>query len=696
MSLARPVAAAESKKGIEIMVTLPGGPKTPIDLTPVAGRANTGAVPAAVAGLGKAVSGLGDDLQVSLDNVNRRNDAIEQARARETFSREAIDLFQEEQDAGTNFEDPASIEKFRADLVGKQTKILQGFKGSANAAANLTVSMEGIIGRNHARAVVTGRQSQQKAIERQVDNFAGTLADEAAENPGRLPEIMIEFNQELANFTDALTPPAFAAMHDGGAALIVGATIDRHIALGNLEGARDLFEKSRPFLTGKDTRKFNAQIVALEGETLKKNAEIAAKTARLVAAGVEITPRVALLLEGITLPKKEPLTLAERIAEVEAATGKRATERQIGALALTHKKIGDDAKARPFGAGALGGAQEFLAKEQPAFMARAGQPFNEADRMFTAAVALASRPNESTGIPGTLTPSTKEALRARGIDPRQMAGFPVIPPPAAPPAAPAPGDPRSGAVPEITAPPLPGQETTASAAAAPTGLAARSVAQAQPEPGFAEPGSEADKPFSIADAAEESRQFAEQGGLLSPQARLPSETIFGQTDILTGPISALRGFGAQIPLVGGIIEDPMTTRARTALPIIANDLLKILANNPKYAVTERTDLKEIVSLESKFFDRPGNMRQKIIGLDDALAIREKNARETIASEAVTRIEAEHALNILNGLIKFRKILGAPPVVRDAAEAKALPLNAPFRTRGSTTIFYNRPKKDNPK
>ena len=676
------------------MVKLPGVEQTPIRTTPVAPRADTSAVPRAISQFGKAVGEVGGHIQVALDDANRRNDAIEQARAREAFAAKAGDLFQKEQDEGTNFEDPEALARYRTDLTEEQSKILQNFKGSANAAARLTVSMEGIMGRSHAQATVTGRQSQQKAIKRQVDNFAGTLADEAAENPDRLGDIMIEFEKEIANYADALTPEQFTALHDGSASLIVGNTIERNIALGNLENAREIFERSRPLLTGRDNRKFNAQIVALEGATLRKGAEISARRARVVAAiGEEnVTPQISLAIEGIVLPKRGPLTLTEDIADTEKVLGRRLTPREIGAKAGTHKKLPDtetDDKGI-FGSGALGSAQELLATRHPDFMARVGQPFNEADRLYLAAVAIASRPNESTGIPGTLTPTTKEALRARGIDPRQMAGFPVIPGPEAPAAPPAPGDLRSGSVPTITPPAIPGQEAAAPAA---TGLAARSVEQAQGDAAFAEPGSGADKPFTIADAAEESRQFTEQGGLLSPQARLPNETIFGQTDILTGPISAIRGVGARIPLLGGLIEDPLTTRARTALPIITNDLLKILANNPKYAVTERTDLKEIVSLESKFFDRPENLRQQIIGLDTALEIREKNARQTIASEAVTRVEAEHALNILQGLIKFRKILGAPPVVRSAVEAKSLPLGAPFRIPGSDTIMYNRPKKD---
>ena len=672
------------------MVTLPKGAQTPIALTPVPSRADTSAVPRAISQFGEAVGKVGGDIQVAVDDMTRRNEVIHRARSREAFAKKSLELFQKEQDEGTNFEDPEALGKYRRDLIEEQTKLVNNYKGTANGQAALSATLEGMIGRSHAQAVTTGRQSQHETITRQVRNFTGTLADEAAETPERMGGIVVEFETEIGKYADGMTPNQFKALHDEGVSMIVGNSLDRMIALGNLESARETFERAKPVLSGGDRRKFNAQIVALEGATLRKGAEQAARRARIVATVGEenMTPAIELALEGINLPARGPLTVPERIAEHEAlmtkATGKpyRATPREVGALTGTHKKLGDEGRDKPFGGGALGSAQAHLATQHPEFRAGSRLPdgtLNEADSLFLAAVAIASRPNESTGIPGTLTPATKEALRARGFDPRQLAGFPVVP--GAQPAPAAAAQPAPGDVPQITPPAIPGQGT-------PGGPQVPAA-----DGGFAEPGSEADRPFTLGNAAEESRRFEQQGGMLAPQARLPSETIYGQAEILTGPVSGFRGAGARIPLLGGLIEDPLTTRARTALPIIANDLLKILANNPKYAVTERTDLKEIVKLESRFFDRPENLRQQIIGLDTALAIREKNARQTIASEAVTRVEAEHALNILQGLIKFRKILGAPPVVKNAAEAKALPLGAPFRIPGSDTIMYNRPKDE---
>lgn len=678
------------------MVTLPKTAQTPIGLTPVPGRANTSAVPNAIAQFGKSVGEVGDDLQVAVDAQNRRTDVIEQARARETFAEKSRDLFLKEQNQGTNFEDPEALGKYNQSLVEEQTKILQNFKGTANGAAALTATLEGMRGRSHAQATVTGRQSQHEAITRQTKNFTSTLSEEAADQPERLDDIIVEFEVEIGKYVDGMTPTQFRALHDDGVSEIVGSAVKRSIDLGNLESARAMFERAKPVLTAVDRHKFNTQIVALEGATLRKGAEKAARRARVVATVGEenMTPAIELALEGINLPKPGPLTVPERIAEHEAlmtrATGKpyRATPREVGAITGTHKKLGDGGRDKPFGGGAVGSAQAHLATQHQAFRDSSRLPdgtLNEADSLFLAAVAIASRPNEITGIPGTLTPPTKEALRSRGFDPKQLSGFPVVPPPAQTPAQAAAAQPSvpqltpPAAAPQVTPPPVPGQGTPGGPQAA--------------DPAFAEPGSDADKPFTLGDAAEESRRFVEEGGLLAPQARLPAETIYGTADLLTGPVSGFRGAGARVPLLGGIIEDPLTTRARTSLPIIANDLLKILANNPKYAVTERTDLKEIVKLESKFFDRPENLRQQIIGLDTALEIREKNARETLASEAVTRIEAGHALNVLNGIVKFRKILGAPPLVQNAAEAKTLPRGAPFRIPGSTTIMYNRPKGD---
>lgn len=657
------------------MVKLPDVPKTDPGVTPVAGRARTGQVEAATAQLGAQLTNVGDKMFAADITVQRRSDAIRRAQAREAHAKRARELYLKEQDEGSNFADPKALPEYHRALQEEQTKILQSHEGSAESRARLEETLTGITGRFQANAMQTMRTEQRAMIKRQVDDAVGTFAEEAADDPGRLPQIVATFADEVANYADATSPDEFQGLVEGGTALIISSVLDRQVALGNTASARELYEQSKGLLDGGSRRSFSQQITALEGAEIRDGAKIAARRARIAAVDPELLKdkRVLLAIEGINLPKAGPLTLSERIAEYEKAksivTGKpyTATPREVGIIAGTMKKLPDaEGTEGIFGKGASGRAHQFLAENAPEFASNALDPLQ--DRFFLSAVSIALQIDPNTGQPGTVPPTVREALARRGFDLRQFTGLPAAP--GTTPntgsdllqsraSSPAPATGEGGGVPTVTSPPLPGSQS-----------------QQATEPGFAEPGSEADQPtLSPETAIQESRQFEPQGGLLAPQAKLPRKTIFELADLVTGPGPVVQGVGARIPLIGGLVEDPQVTQARGYLPVLVRDLVRVLQNNPRFAEGERKQITQDVQLEGSFFDRPERFRDNLIGMDDALALRQQNAVRTLQEGAVSRDEYRHTLNVFNAIVKFREALGVPPLVTKPEDIQALGLKS---------------------
>lgn len=166
----------------------------------------------------------------------------------------------------------------------------------------------------------------------------------------------------------------------------------------------------------------------------------------------------------------------------------------------------------------------------------------------------------------------------------------------------------------------------------------------------------------------------------------PSETIFGMSGDITGPVPAAGEFLSRTPLVGSFMQTPAFIQSRKRADLLQRNLVRVLQNNPRFAEGEREAIEREVSISGEIFDTPEAYRNRLIGIDDALALREQNAFETSRSPFVTSSERQQALNVLNALTKFRKNLGVPPIMKTPDEARRLPEGAPFRTPDGRVLF----------
>lgn len=158
----------------------------------------------------------------------------------------------------------------------------------------------------------------------------------------------------------------------------------------------------------------------------------------------------------------------------------------------------------------------------------------------------------------------------------------------------------------------------------------------------------------------------------APQGPLGGKTVWDLAKLTTGPIPAAAEMLSRTPLVGDMVQAPEFTQARNYVPQLQRDLVRVLQSNPRFPEGERKAIERETSIEPRLFDNATAYRDRLIGMDDALAVRERNFYETANSPRVGRDERVHAMNVVNALRKFRESLGVPPRVRSDDDWAALP------------------------
>jgi len=163
-----------------------------------------------------------------------------------------------------------------------------------------------------------------------------------------------------------------------------------------------------------------------------------------------------------------------------------------------------------------------------------------------------------------------------------------------------------------------------------------------------------------------------QGGAeaTSPgNAEAPDQTIWDLSGISTGPVPAIGEAVGRTPIIGDIFPSQQITQARNFIPLVQRELVRVLQNNPKYAEGERIDIEKEINIKPQIFDTPTAFRNRLIAIDQALEVRERNAFQTAQSNRVGREERIQAMNVLNGLVKFRASLGVPPRFKTPDEVR---------------------------
>lgn len=163
---------------------------------------------------------------------------------------------------------------------------------------------------------------------------------------------------------------------------------------------------------------------------------------------------------------------------------------------------------------------------------------------------------------------------------------------------------------------------------------------------------------------------------------LPFEkTLFGASDLITGPVSSISERLSRTPGVSGLAPSAETVQARTRAERQVSELVRVLQNNPRFSETERTAINAEMNIRPAFFDSPEAYRNRLIGVADSLDARKLQARSILDSpRGVTTVEERQwSLRALSAIEGFNSIMGVPPLVKTKDEASQLPPGSLFRT-----------------
>lgn len=358
--------------------------------------------------------------------------------------------------------------------------------------------------------------------------------------------------------------------------------------------------------------------------------------ARLAGAARTLPGEMAGFIAQTDKEQRQLKLLGLQAAEKEVEAAKSAnikimeTQRKFYADILKSEGKGKS----PFGTGREAGALELFVKLSPDFAA--GKTTEEQDRYFLTAVSDYTRPTQIevrdpiTGAisyraqQNPLPDFVKTALKTRKM------GVPSA-------AVPGPAVATPGGAPAATVTPVP---APGAAAAATPGAAAPAPAAPAPEP----------------------------------------RTIWNQSSFIAGPVPAIQSGVSRIPGFGGVAPD--VQQARTFVNGAVRELVKNLQNSPVFAQREREAIEGEVDIGPRFFDDPEGLRNRMIGVDDFLATKVREAQAFAASQEATSKARGEALNTVQAITNFRKILGVPTRVYSVEEVQRLAPGTPFLWNGT--------------
>lgn len=157
-------------------------------------------------------------------------------------------------------------------------------------------------------------------------------------------------------------------------------------------------------------------------------------------------------------------------------------------------------------------------------------------------------------------------------------------------------------------------------------------------------------------------------------------TLWELTPYLTGPMPAIKDIISSIPGFGDVGKDVTQARARYLGDF--RELVKSLQNSPVYAQSERAAIENELDIEPRFFDDPAKLRNKLIGIDDYLLGRIRDAERNYKNRNIPVSQRKEHLRIKTLIENFRPKLGIPVRIYTIEEAQKLAPGTPFLWNGT--------------
>ena len=157
-------------------------------------------------------------------------------------------------------------------------------------------------------------------------------------------------------------------------------------------------------------------------------------------------------------------------------------------------------------------------------------------------------------------------------------------------------------------------------------------------------------------------------------------TLWELTPVLTGPIPTAKDVVSSIPGFGDVGKDVTQARARYLGDF--RELVKSLQNSPVYAQSERKAIEDELNVEPRFFDDPAKLRNKLIGIDNFLMGRLRDAERNSTNSTLPVDQRKEHARIKTLIENFRPKLGVPVRIYTIKEVQKLDSGTPFLWNGS--------------
>ena len=300
----------------------------------------------------------------------------------------------------------------------------------------------------------------------------------------------------------------------------------------------------------------------------------------------------------------------------------------------------------PFGTGVTGETLNIFTKMAPDYAAGKLDP--EQDRIFLAAVTNYTQPQERveertdpvTGNKSYVTIQTRPELPSFVRSALQL---------------------RGTTIPNVAAPATSGKPGTKAPAKAPP-AAPSAAGDISGAPGTVPP----EVPAEAKDA------------YLSLKVPKGEKTLWNQRGLVAGPVQYLKTMPV-LRVFGQV--DAKADEARTFFDSARRSLIKALAANPRYPVSEMQAIEKEIDIAPAFFDNPNSLGNRLIGIEDFLNQRLKAAEKDAVNPNFPVASRQAALDEIKELKNFNKVAGIPPRVYTIEEVQALPSGTNFLWNG---------------
>lgn len=160
------------------------------------------------------------------------------------------------------------------------------------------------------------------------------------------------------------------------------------------------------------------------------------------------------------------------------------------------------------------------------------------------------------------------------------------------------------------------------------------------------------------------------------------KTLWNQMGLVAGPIQYIK----TLPVFRVFTQiDAEADEARAFFNATRRSLIKALAANPRYPVSEMEAIEKEIDIAPAFFDNPDSLGNRLIGIEDFLKQRLKAAEKDAANPNFPAASRQAALDEIKELKNFIKVAGIPPRVYTIEEVQALPPGTNFLWNGKKSM-----------